>query len=201
MIQYRNDRYMSKKDVERAITTAKPSEIDNKQEEVRTGPTPSSLSEQRHSFNRALEETNENIKRGIEEARKEIPRNTQAFNDYQEQTLRAVKEISESYLDSQKEIISSFQSAWTPHIENYYNIWSNWTSPQRAAEIYARAVCNFADNIITATRIGNNVIVANMEAFNSIIQHKKEDAKEFLRIGANTARTYTQTSSDVVSGR
>lgn len=104
---------MSKKDVEKATTRV--SGDYNKQEEVRTGPTPSSsssLSEQRHSFNRAIDETNENIKRSIEEARREIPRNTQAFNDYEEQTLQAAKEISESYLESQKEIISSFQSAW-----------------------------------------------------------------------------------------
>ncbi len=186
---------MSKKDVEKATATARVSE-NFKQEEVKSGPTPSSsLSEQRHSFNRAIEETNENIKRSIEEARKEIPRNTQAFNDYQEQTLQAAKEISESYLNSQKEIISSFQSAWTPHIENYYNIWNNWASPRRIAERYAEVMSNIAENTLTATRIGNNATVANMEAFSAIMQRRKEDAKEFSKIGANIARTYAQTST------
>ena len=198
---------MSKKDVEKATTTAgtpttRVSGDYNKQEEVKTGPTPSPspLSEQRHSFNRAIEETNENIKRSIEEARKEIPRNTQAFNDYQEQTLQAAKEISESYLNSQKEIISSFQSAWTPYIENYYNIWSNWASPQRIAERYAEAMSNIAENTLTATRIGNNAIIANMEAFSATIQRRKEEAKEFSKIGANTARTYAQTTRDIAGG-
>ena len=197
---------MSKKDVEKASTTAgtattRVSGDYNKQEEVKTGLTQSSssFSEQRYSFNRALEETNENIKRSIEEARKEIPRNTQAFNDYQEQTLQAAKEISESYLNSQKEIISSFQSALTPYTENYYNMWNSWASPRRTAERYAEVRSNIAENTLTATRIGNNATVANMEAFSAIIQRRKEDAKELSKIGANTARTYAQTTSDVAS--
>jgi hypothetical protein len=193
---------MSKKDLDKATTTSgtattRVSGDYDKQEEVRTGLTPSSpssLSEQRHTFNQAIDETNENIKRSIEEARKEIPRNTQAFNDYQEQSLQAAKEISESYLNSQKEIISSFQSAWTPYIEDYYNIWNNWASPRRTAERYARAMSNILENTLTATRIGTNAMIANMEAFSAIIQRRKDEAIEFSKIGANTARTYAQTT-------
>jgi hypothetical protein len=191
---------MSKRDVEKATMTAGTASRvsgDYNKQEFRTEPTPSSLSEQRHSFNRAVDETNENIKRSIEEAKKEIPRNTQAFNDYQEQTLQAAKEISESYLDTQKEIISSFQSAWTPHIESYYNMWNNWISPRRTAERYARAMSNIAESALTATRIGNNAMIANMEAFNAIIQHRKDEAIELSKIGANTARTYAQTTRDI----
>ena len=188
---------MSKKDVEKATSTTRSENIVQG-----TGQTSSSLSlsEQGRSFNQAIDETNENIKRSIEEAKREIPRNTQAFNDYQEQTLQAAKEISESYLESQKEIINSFQSAWTPYIENYYNIWNNWASPRRAAERYARAMSNIAENSITATRIGNNVTIANMEAFSANIQRRKEDAKEFSKIGANIAKTYAQTTRDIGDG-
>jgi hypothetical protein len=102
-------------------------------------------------------------------------------------------------LNSQKEIIISFQSACTPHIENYYDLWNNWASPWRTAELYARAVSNFADNVITATRIGNNAMIANMEAFRTYLQHRKEDAKEYSRIGTNTARVYAQTSRDIAN--
>jgi hypothetical protein len=155
--------------------------------------------EQNRAVERTINETRDNIKRAVDEARTQIPRNTQAINDYQERHLQAAQEIADSYLNSQKEIISSFQSAWAPHIENYYNMWNNWASPRRAAEIYARAVSNFADNTLTATRIGNNAIVANIETFNTILQRRKDDAKEFSRIGVNTARTFAQTSSDVIS--
>jgi hypothetical protein len=44
-----------------------------------TSPT-SSLSEQRHSIDRALDETRDNIRRTIEETRREIPRNTQVIS-------------------------------------------------------------------------------------------------------------------------
>ena len=84
-----------------------------------------------------------------------------------------------------------------PHIENYYNLWNNWASPRRKAERYAEAMSNIAENTLTATRIGNNAIISNIEAFSAIIQRRKEDAKEFSRIGANTARIYAQTSRDI----
>ncbi|HEY7078559.1 MAG TPA: hypothetical protein VH500_02590, partial [Nitrososphaeraceae archaeon] len=57
----------------------------------------SSLSEQRHSVERAIEETKDNLKKTIDEARREIPRNTEAINDYQEHTLQTTKEITDSY--------------------------------------------------------------------------------------------------------
>jgi hypothetical protein len=166
----------------------------NAKRELRPG-----VQEQNRAIERTFNETKDNIRRSLEEARTQIPRNTQAINDHQEQHLQAAQEIADSYLNSQKEIISSFQSAWAPHIENYYNMWNNWTSPKRVAEIYSRTVSNYADNTFTATRIWNNAIIANMEAFSSIIQRRKEDLKEFSRLGANTARTYEQTSRDVAS--
>ena len=153
--------------------------------------------EQYHSTNKALDETKENIRRGIEEARQEIPRNTQAVNDYQEQSLQATKEITDSYLDSQREIINSFQSIWAPYLENMYNtFWNNWVSPRKSAELYTRFVSNFADNMLTATRLGNNAMISNMEAFRATIQRRKDDMKEFSRIGVNTARTFEKTSKE-----
>jgi phage-related tail protein len=160
----------------------------------------SSLSEQRHSVDRALDETRDNIRRTMEEARKEIPRRTQAFNDYQEHSLQTAREITDKYLESQKEIIKSFQSTWIPYVENAYEVfWNRWVSPQRAAEIYGRTVSNFADNSIATTRIANNAIVANMEAINSFIERKKDDVKEFSRLAINAAKTFEQTSRDTAS--
>ncbi len=179
----------NKKEIERSAT-----DNDFKREQ-RTG-----VYEQNHAVERTFNETKDNIKRTVDEARTQIPRNTQAINDYQERHLQAAQEIANTYLDSQREIISSFQSVWGPYIENAYDVfWNRWASPQRAAEIYARTVSNFADNTLTATRIGNNAFVANMETFKTILQREKEDVKEFSRMGANTANTYAQTSRDVAS--
>jgi hypothetical protein len=37
--------------------------------------------------------------------------------------------------------------------------------------------------MLAATRIGNNAMISNMEAFRATIQHRKNDMKEFSRIG------------------
>ena len=164
-----------------------------------TTSTASSLSEQRRSVERAIDETKDNLKKTIDEARREIPRNTEAINDYQEHTLQTTKEITDSYLDSQKEIIKSFQSIWVPYVENMRTVfWDNWASPQRMTEIYTRTVSNCADNTIAATRIANNAIFANMGAFRTFIDREKNDAKELSRIAVNTAKTFEQTTKDTV---
>jgi phage-related tail protein len=144
----------------------------------------------------------DNIRRTVDEARREIPRNTQVINDYQEHTLQATREIADSYLESQKEIIQSFQSTWAPYIENMYDAFrNNWVSPQRAAEIYARTVSNCASNVMAATRVANNTIFANINAYKAFIQREKDDVKEFSRIAANTARTFENTSREFANNR
>ena len=161
--------------------------------------TASSLSEQRRSVERAIDETKDNLKKTIDEARREIPRNTEAINDYQEHTLQTTKEITDSYLDSQKEVIKSFQSLWVPYVESVRTVfWDNWASPQRMTEIYARTVSNCADNAVATTRIANNAIFANMGAFRTFIDREKNDVKELSRIAVNTAKTFEQTTKDTV---
>jgi hypothetical protein len=156
--------------------------------------------EQQQSLNRALDQTRDNIKRSTDEARKEIPRYTQAANDYQEQTIQAAREITDNYIESQRQIINSLQSAWVPQIEEANKVFtSNWISPRYLIEIYANMVSNFADNMIAATRLVNNIIFANMDAFKTSIQQAKDNAKELSRIGVNSARTFEQTSRDTTA--
>ena len=161
----------TKKEAERQAT-----EYDVKRE-LRTG-----LSEQNDAIDRALDETRNNIRRTVDEAKREIPRNTQAINDYQEHTLQASKEIADSFLESQKQIIQSFQSSWIPYFENTYGaFWNNW-APRRVAEIYARTVSNCADNVMATTRIANNTLFANIDAYKAFVQREKDDVKQFSRI-------------------
>jgi hypothetical protein len=156
--------------------------------------------EQQQSLNRALDETRDNIKRSTDEARREIPRYTQAVNDYQEQTIQASREIADNYIESQKQIINSLQSAWVPQIEEANKVFtSNWISPRYLIEIYANMVSNFADNMIAATRLVNNIIFANLDAFKTSIQQAKDNVKELSRIGVNNARTFEQTSRDTTA--
>jgi hypothetical protein len=156
--------------------------------------------EQQHSINRALDETKDSIRRSIDEARSQIPRYTQSVNDYQEQTIQAAREIADNYIESQKEIISSFQSAWVPYAESMYErFYAYCMSPRRMTEGYARMVSSFADNINTATRVANNMLFANMDAFKTSIQRARDNSRELSRIGVNAAKTFEQTSRDTTS--
>jgi hypothetical protein len=153
------------------------------------------LQEQHHLVSRSLDETRDNIRRSIDESRSQIPRYTHAVSDYQEQTIQAAREIADNYVESQKQIINSL----TPYVQNVNEITTNWTtlfSPTKVSEVYANIVSNLANNVITATRIINNMVFANMEAFKTSMQQAKDSAKEFSRIGVNTAKTFEQTSRD-----
>jgi hypothetical protein len=146
--------------------------------------------QQHHAINGALDETKDNIRKTTDEARNQIPRYTQTVNDYQEQTIQAAREIADNYLESQKEIINSFQSAWSPYADNLFR--TTWMSPRNIAELYANMVSSFANNMIAATRLTNNIIFANMDAFKTSIQQAKDNTKELSRIGVNTAKTFEQ---------
>ena len=153
------------------------------------------LQEQNHLVSRSLDETRDNIRRSIDESRSQIPRYTHAVSDYQEQTIQAAREIADNYVESQKQIINSL----TPYVQNVNEITTNWTtlfSPTKVSEVYANIVSNLANNVITATRVINNMVFANMEAFKTSLQQAKDSAKEFSRIGVNTAKTFEQTSRD-----
>jgi vacuolar-type H+-ATPase subunit H len=140
--------------------------------------------DQQHSVNRALDETKNNIRRATDEARKDIPRYTQAANEYQEQTIQTAREIADNFLESQKEIINSVQSSWVPAVENAYSVfWNHWISSRLTTDIYARTVSNIADNTIATTRLVNNTVFSNLDAFKTCVQNTRDNAKEFSRIG------------------
>ena len=153
--------------------------------------------EHHHAINRALDETKDNIRKSTEEARNEIPRYIQTVNEYQEQTIQASREIADNYIESQKQIINSLQSALVPQIEKANRMFtSNWISPRHLTEIYANMVSSFADNMIAATRLVNNMMFASMDAFKTSMQRSKDNAKEVSRIGVNNARTFEQMSRE-----
>ena len=154
----------------------------------------------RQTVNRALDETRDNIRRSTDEARREIPRYTQAVNEYQEQTIQAAREIADNYIESQREIINSLQSAYLPQIEAANKLFTaSVVSPRQVVDNYARVVSNVADNTVTATRLINNTIFANMEAFKTCVQNARDNVKEFSRIGVNNAKTFEQVSRDTTT--
>jgi len=140
--------------------------------------------EQEQAITKALDESKDNIKKTTNEARREIPRFTEVIADYQENTVQAIREIADTYIESQKDVIV-----------NSFQLWSNWMiSPRQVAEDYSKAVSNLADNAISATRLANNTISANLGAFNTSVQTAKESVKEFSKMSGNTIKTFQQIS-------
>jgi hypothetical protein len=156
--------------------------------------------EQQQSINRSLDETKNNIRRTTDEARKDIPRYTQAVNEYQEETIQAARQMADNYLESQREIINSVQSALLPQIEAANRaVTSNWTSPRHVTQHYARLVSAFADNTIAVTKLVNNAMFANLEAFKTSVQTARDNVKEFSRIGVNSAKTFEQVARETTA--
>ena len=156
--------------------------------------------EQQQSINRSLDETKNNIRRTADEARKDIPRYTQIVNEYQEETIQAARQMADNYLESQREIINSVQSVLVPQIEAANRaVTSNWASPRHVTEHYARLVSAFADNTIAVTKLVNNAVFANLEAFKTSVQSARDNVKEFSRIGVNSAKTLEQVSRETAA--
>ena len=156
--------------------------------------------EQQQSINKALDETKDNIRRTTDEAKKDIPHYTQIVNEYQEETVQAARQMADNYLESQREIINSMQSALVPQIEAANRaLTSNWRSPRHVTEHYARLVSAFADNMIAVTKLVNNAMFANLEAFKRSVQTARDNVKEISGIGVSSAKTFEQVSRDTTA--
>jgi hypothetical protein len=144
--------------------------------------------EQQQAVYKTLDKARDEIRRSVNESRKEIPRVTEA-----------AREIADTYIESQKEIINSVQSAWSPLVENFdITNWNTVFSPGRVSEIYAYIVSSYADNLVTATKLANNVMFANMETFRTSLQQVKDSLRDLSKIGVNAAKTFEHTSAETV---
>jgi hypothetical protein len=175
---------------------------DRKEDENTSVPSPSQIQrEPQHAVNKALDETKDEIKVATREAARDIPQYTQRLGDIQEQTIQTTREIADNYIESQKEIISIYQSVWTPFIENAHSrFWNYWSiSPKGIAETYGTVISSFADNVISATRLTNNAVSANMELFSTALQQTKDNSKEFSRLGINAAKVFNEASNEIAT--
>jgi hypothetical protein len=177
------------------MTTTK----DAKEEKMTTLVSTQLQREQQQTVYKTLDKARDEIRGSVIEARKEIPRVTEAVSEYQKLKIDAAGEIADNYIQSQKEIISSVQSAWSPLVENFDRTnWNTVFSPGSGSEIYAYIVSNYADNLVTATKLANNVMFTNMDTFRASIQLVKDSLKDLSKIGVNAAKTFEHASAETV---
>src|SRR5215207_2083351 len=156
--------------------------------------------EQQVLINKVLDETRDNIKKAVNEAKKDISTYAEQFTTLQERAIETARDITEEYIESQREIINSFnQSVWTTYVENVVNR----TTPFPGVfllprtEVYTNTVSNAADNFVTATRLANKTVFANTELVNMSLQHARNNAREYSRIGVNAAKNFHEAANEV----
>ena len=173
---------------------------DAKEETTTTTSTIQLQREQQEAVYKTLDKAKDEIRRSVNETRKEIPRVTEAVSEYQQQTIVAGREVADIYIESQKEIINSIQEAWSPLVENFdITNWNTVFSPGRVSEIYAHILNSYSDNLVTATKLANNVMFANMETFRTSLQQVKNSLKDLSKIGVNAAKTFEHTQAELTA--
>jgi hypothetical protein len=63
---------------------------------------------------------------------------------------------------------------------------------------YTKFVSNFADNAVSAIRLTNNIIFSNLDSMKSTMQQARDNAKHISNLNVNAARTFEQSSRQLL---
>jgi hypothetical protein len=74
-----------------------------------------------------------------------------------------------------------------------------WFFPRVPVEIWARAVSNIAENVSAATRISNDILFGNIDAFGNAFERVQRHTEELSRINVNNAKTIANTAKETAS--
>jgi len=151
------------------------------------------------ALHKSLDETKENVRKSIDEARTQIPRFTNVVTHYQEQVLQSTGKMVEDYIEAQKSVIDSVFNSAAPYYENANRIHDYWFSPKVPAEIYTRSVSNIAENVSAATRISNDILFGNIEAFGNAFERAQRHTEELSRINVDNAKTIANTARETAA--
>ena len=151
------------------------------------------------TINRSLDETKKNVRKSIDESRNKIPQYANAVKNYQEQALESTGKMVEEYVEAQKSVIDSVVSSSAAYYENANRLFNYWYSPKVPTEIWARAVSNVAENVSAATRINNDILFGNIDAFGNAFERVQRQTEELSRINVNNAKTIVNTARETAS--
>jgi hypothetical protein len=193
---------MSKREQEKAVEAAQKVATEAKRAEdkveavqaLQIGQQEAAARQFRETIDRSLDETKENVRKSIDETKNQIPRYTNVIKNYQEQTLESTGKMVEEYVEAQKSLIESFFSSAAPHYENATRMFNYWYSPKVPIEIYTRSVSNIAENILTATKISNDILFGNIDTFGNAFERAQRHTEELSRINVNNAKTIADTA-------
>lgn len=151
------------------------------------------------TINRSLDETKNNVRKSIDEAKNQIPQYTNAVKNYQEQALESTGKMVEEYVETQKSVIDSVFSSSAAYFENANRMFNYWNSPRVPTELWTRAVNNVAENVSAATRINNDILFGNIDAFGNAFERVQRQTQELSRINVNNTKTIANTARETAS--
>jgi len=153
------------------------------------------------TVNASLDETKKNIRKSIDESRNQIPQYTDVVKNYQERALESTGKMVEDYLEAQKSVINSVFSSANVYYENVQRMYSYWLSPRVPTELWARSVSNIAENVSAATRINNDILFGNIDAFGNAFERVQRQTEELSRINVDNAKTIANTAAEFSANR
>ncbi|MGC1131318.1 MAG: hypothetical protein WA941_00740 [Nitrososphaeraceae archaeon] len=151
------------------------------------------------TVNASLDETKKNIRKSIGESRNQIPQYTDVVKNYQERALESTGKMVEDFLEAQKSVINSVFSSANVYYENVQRMYSYWLSPRVPTELWARSVSSIAENMSAATRINNDILFGNIDAFGNAFERVQRQIEELSRINVNNAKTIANTAKETAA--
>jgi hypothetical protein len=151
------------------------------------------------TVNRSLDEAKVNVRKSIDESRNQIPQYTYVVKKYQEQALESTGKMVDDYVEAQKSVINSVFNSAAPFYENVNRMFNYWFSPRVPVEKWVRAVSNVAENVSAATRISNDILFGNLDAFGTAFERVQRQTEELSRINVNNAKTIANTAGETAS--
>ena len=151
------------------------------------------------TVNASLDETKKNLRKSIDESRNQIPQYTDVVKNYQERALESSGKMVEDFLEAQKSVINSVFSSANVYYENVQRMYSYWLSPRVPTELWARSVSNIAENVSAATRINNDILFGNIDAFGNVFERVQRQTEELSRINVNNAKTIANTAKETAA--
>jgi hypothetical protein len=199
---------MSKREQDKAVEDTKKvaeqaKSIEDKIEAVETlqevGQQQVTAQEFQATFDRSLDETKKNLRRSINEAKAKVPQYANVVKSYEEQALESTGKMVEDFIETQKSVMSSFFNSAAPYYQNVNRMYNYWLSPRVSAELYARSVSNFVENISASARISNDILFGNIDAVGNAFERAQRHTKELARINVDNAKTITNTARETAA--
>jgi hypothetical protein len=198
---------MSKREQDKAVEAAEKVANEAKRTEdkidavntLQIGQQQAAAQEFQSTINRSLDETKKNVRKSIDESRNQIPQYANVVKNYQEQALESTGKMVEEYVEAQKSVIDSVVSSSAAYVENANRVFNYWYSPRVPVEIWARAVSNVAENVSAATRINNDILFGNIDAFGNAFERIQRQTEELSRINVNNAKTIANTAKETAA--